>query len=83
VKPPKGSSYDGPRHGLGDDDWVSVTYWGGIVVGSQRTVEEPVPTRESRAIARRICRRVYVPPARPVLVIMQDRDANWGHRKVS
>jgi hypothetical protein len=46
--------YSGPRGGKGDEEYASINWLCGMVVGAVRAVERPGPTKYSRAVMRRI-----------------------------
>lgn len=62
--------YQGPHHGTGNRDFVSVGWLGGEVRGASRVVEYPIPTAYSIAVARRIRKRSYKAPAKDVASIL-------------
>jgi hypothetical protein len=63
--------YEGPRHGKGDEDYVSREWCGGIVMACARYPDYPHPTRYSRAVGRRIRRAAYVAPGRTLAQLLK------------
>lgn len=63
-------SYEGPRHGKGDEDFVSIDRCGGVVVGASRFPEYPLPTPYSRAVRRRIAGKKYEAPKRSLVQLL-------------
>jgi hypothetical protein len=65
--------YEGPRHGKGDANHVSLDWCGGVVVGSSRFPHYPMATEYSRAVARRIAATPYAKPVQKLVDILEWR----------